>query len=144
MLIKLIKKGLVIKFNSQIMEIAMALVLRALIVGLSDKESIYEKVFEELEEMGYELADIEDTLEEVFQLEAFNDNLMFPFQGLSHVVFDIYLPNRRIPIELLSGVDDEYVREMFGELYAGKISPEKFEISLEIGEDIDFQIDVFN
>ncbi len=133
-----------IKFNSQIMEIAMALVLRALIVGLSDKESIYEKVFEELEEMGYELADIEDTLEEVFQLEAFNDNLMFPFQGLSHVVFDIYLPNRRIPIELLSGVDDEYVREMFGELYAGKISPEKFEISLEIGEDIDFQNDVFN
>ncbi len=133
-----------ITFNSQIMEIAMALVLKALIVGLSDKESIYEKVFEELEEMGYESSDIEDTLEEVFKLDAFNSDLLFPFQGLSHVVFDIYSPSKRIPLELLSGDDDEYVKDIFGELYSGKITPEKFEIFLEMGEDVDFQNDIYN
>lgn len=123
---------------------AMALVLRALIVGLDDKESIYEKVFEELEEMGYDIPDIENTLEEVFRLENFNENQMFPFQGLSHVVFDVYSPEKRVPIEILLGVDDEETLDMFKNLYSGKLTPEKFEISLEIGEPLDFQSEILN
>jgi len=137
-------KGLIVTFTGQILEVAMALVLKALIGGIEDKESIYEKVYEELEQLGYHSAEIEDTLEEVFSLEGLNDGILFPFEGMSHVVFDLYSPEKRIPVELMYGESDEEIIDLFSQLYSGKLTTDRFEISLESGDIEDFQGDTLN
>ncbi len=137
-------KGLIFTFSGQILEIAMALLLKALIGGIEDSESIYEKVYEELESLGYHTTEIEDTLEEVFSLEGLNDGFLFPFEGMTNVVFDLYTPAKRIPVELMYGVRDNEVIELFNQLYKGKLNSDRFEISLETGDSIDFQGEIFN
>ena len=138
------KKGLIVTFTGQILEVAMALVLKALIGGIEDKESIYEKVYEELEQLGFQADEIEDTLNEVFSLEGLNDGLLFPFEGMSHVVFDLYSPEKRIPVELMYGDRDMEIMDLFSRLYSGKLTSDKFEITLEAGDIIDFQGDTLN
>jgi len=137
-------KGLIVTFSGQILEVAMALVLKALIGGIEDKESIYEKVYEELEQLGFQADEIEDTLDEVFSLEGLNDGLLFPFEGMSHVVFDLYSPEKRIPVELMYGDRDMEIIDLFSRLYTGKLTSDKFEITLETGDIIDFQGDTLN
>ena len=138
------KKGLIVTFTGQIFEVAMALVLKALIGGIEDKESIYEKVYMELEQLGFQAAEIEDTLEEVFSLEGMNDGFLFPFEGMSHVVFDLYSPEKRIPVELMYGDRDLEIMDLFSKFYSGKLTSDRFEITLETGDIIDLQGDTLN
>src|SRR6056297_2150918 len=128
------KKGMMMTQKEQIFDIAMALVIKSLISGVEDKERVYETVYNELEQMGFELDAIESALEDVFSLEEFSDGSLFPFGGLSHIVFDLYAPEKRVPLELLMGIEDNELRGLFKELYTGRISSERFELSLESGE----------
>jgi len=128
-----------------VFSMVMAIVLKELLGGNDNHKSITEKVFKDLEEYNFDSSEIQYTLDRIFDLEELliNDFLQV---SMSHYIYDMYDPNKRIPIELIYGnseygkVDEEMVKG-FNKLYSGKMAPEQFEVFVEggeIAESIDF------
>jgi len=130
---KILKRGECVTERENLFEVAMALILKQIMEGIDDKNEISENVFYELLDMGFDDGEIETALDEIFKLQEFQDVGMFN-RGISHVIYDLYSPARRVPVELLYDPEDDELTGAFKKLYDGSFAPDKFEIYVEGGE----------
>ena len=80
----------------------------------------------------------------IFSLDEIIEGGIFS-SGIHNVVFEIYQPKRRIPVELLQMEESDTELEVnFRDLYKGSLSPERFELFVEAGEDLDVPDDTRN
>ena len=77
--------------------------LKEIMDGNQDRADIANKAFDRLTRMGYVEDDIHSTLEVIFSLDEIIEGGIFS-SGIHNVVFEIYQPKRRIPVELLMSV----------------------------------------
>ncbi len=136
------KRGECVTERENLFEVAMALILKQIMEGIDDRNEISENVFYELLDMGFDDGEIETALDEIFKLQEFQDVGIFS-RGISHVIYDLYQPSRRIPIELLYDPEDTELTGAFKKLYDGDFAPDKFEIYVEGGEPENEIIDGF-
>ncbi len=132
------------KTLQDLFEMAFSFVLKELLDGNLDRADIANKTFDRLVQMGYVEDDIHTTLEVIFSLDEIIEGGIFS-SGIHHVVFEVYQPKRRIPVELLQLEEKDAELEVnFRDLYKGNLSPERFELYVEVGEDLDVPDDTPN
>lgn len=132
------------KILQDLFEVAFSFVLKEIMDGNQDRADIANKAFDRLTRMGYVEDDIHSTLEVIFSLDEIIEGGIFS-SGIHNVVFEIYQPKRRIPVELLQMEESDTELEVnFRDLYKGSLSPERFELLVEAGEDLDVPDDTRN
>lgn len=123
---------------------AISFVLREIMSGNQDRSDIANRAFDQLADMGYVDEDIQTALETIFSLEDMAEAGFFS-SGIHSMVFDMYDPKKRIPVELLeSNEKDMELQKSFHDLYKGILSPERFELFVEAGDAIDLPDDTIN
>ncbi len=132
------------KIIQDLFEVAFSFVLKEIMDGNQDRADIANKTFDRLIRMGYVEDDIHNTLEVIFSLDEMVEGSIFS-SGIQNVVFEIYDPKQRIPVELLQIEEKDTELEIsFRDLYKGSLSPERFELFVEAGEDLDVPDDTPN
>lgn len=129
-----------------LLEIAMALAIKEIMSGNSDQVEIAEKVFEQLLGMGFAEKEVQTVVDEMFEMEEFQ-RLNFYSMGISHVIFDLYDKNKRIPVELILSEDESETADLgrsFEDLYSGKIRADRFELFVEGVQEKDLPDETFN
>jgi len=133
-----------LKIIQDLFEVAFSFVLKEIMDGNQDRADIANKTFDRLIRMGYVEDDIHNTLEVIFSLDEMVEGSIFS-SGIQNVVFEIYDPKQRIPVELLQIEEKDTELEIsFRDLYKGSLSPERFELFVEAGEDLDVPDDTPN
>jgi len=128
------------------LEIAMALAIKEIMSGNNDQVEIAEKVFEQLLGMGFAEKEVQNVVDEMFEMEEFQ-RLNFYSMGISHVIFDLYDKNKRIPVELILSEEESETVDLgksFRDLYSGRIRADRFELFVEGVQEKDLPDETFN
>jgi hypothetical protein len=112
--------------------------------GNQDRADIANKAYDQLVRLGYVEDDIQNTLEIIFSLEEVVEGGLLS-GGIHNIVFDMYEPRKRVPLELLLlDEKDKELQDSFHDLYEGTVSPEQFELYIEAGDNYEVPDDTVN
>lgn len=124
------------KYDTDLLEVTMLMVIREMMNGHVDPADLMEKVSQSLSQLGITEEEIFLAFEAVFGEEHMAEAGLTDID-VQLVIFDGYDPARRIPLELIQRAkhhEDLEVFRQFREMIHRRVSMEQFELSVEVGD----------